>query len=119
MEQIVEKQKCPRCNSNLIVTDSVTGEIVCQKCACVLSDRIEESTKEWTVYTKEEFDELTRTGGPTSLAKSDMGLSTVIGQKDRDATGKPFSVSMKNTIERLRTWDRCDTTFTVYLNKST
>ncbi len=35
----------------------------------------------------------------------DMGLSTVIGQKDRDAFGKPLSPYMRETVERLRTWD--------------
>ncbi len=35
----------------------------------------------------------------------DMGLATIIGPTNRDATGKPLSASMKSTIERLRTWD--------------
>lgn len=111
MEQILVRQRCPRCNSYLLVTDSITGEIVCQKCASVLSDRIEEFTKEWAAYNKEEYDQLTSTGRPTSLAKSDMGLSTVIGQEDRDVTGRPFSSSMKNVIERLRTWDNRTQTY--------
>ena len=35
----------------------------------------------------------------------DMGLSTVIGSANKDATGKPLSSSMKKSIDRLRTWD--------------
>jgi len=35
----------------------------------------------------------------------DMGLSTIIGQQNKDATGKPLDSSMKKSIERLRTWD--------------
>jgi len=35
----------------------------------------------------------------------DMGLATIIGPADKDATGKPLSASMRSTIERLRTWD--------------
>jgi transcription initiation factor TFIIB len=35
----------------------------------------------------------------------DMGLSTVIGAANKDATGKPLSSSVKSSIERLRTWD--------------
>jgi transcription initiation factor TFIIB len=35
----------------------------------------------------------------------DMGLATIIGPANKDATGKPLSASMKSTIERLRTWD--------------
>ena len=34
-----------------------------------------------------------------------MGLSTIIGVANKDATGKPLSSSMKNSIQRLRTWD--------------
>ena len=41
----------------------------------------------------------------SSLAMHDMGLATVIGIVDRDASGKSLSASMKATIERLRTWD--------------
>ena len=44
-------------------------------------------------------------GVPTSLAMHDMGLATIIGPIDKDASGKPLSASMKSTIERLRTWD--------------
>ena len=35
----------------------------------------------------------------------DMGLATIISPQNKDATGKPLTASMKNTIERLRTWD--------------
>jgi len=34
-----------------------------------------------------------------------MGLSTVIGTQNKDATGKPLDSSMKKSINRLRTWD--------------
>jgi len=34
-----------------------------------------------------------------------MGLSTVIGRTNRDAGGQILDVSMRSTIERLRTWD--------------
>jgi transcription initiation factor TFIIB len=36
----------------------------------------------------------------------DMGLATVIGSSNKDASGKSLSGSMKSTVERLRTWDR-------------
>ena len=46
-----------------------------------------------------------RTGAGTSLTMHDMGLSTVIGAANKDATGKPLSAGVKSSIERLRTWD--------------
>ena len=35
----------------------------------------------------------------------DMGLSTIIGQTNKDSTGKPLSTNVKRSIDRLRTWD--------------
>ena len=35
----------------------------------------------------------------------DMGLATIINPVNKDASGRPLSATMKNTIERLRTWD--------------
>ena len=56
-------------------------------------------------FQKEEHEDRSRVGVPTSLAMHDMGLATIIGPIDKDASGKPLSASMKSTIERLRTWD--------------
>ena len=39
------------------------------------------------------------------LTIHDMGLSTIIGKANKDATGKPLSSGVKSSIERLRTWD--------------
>jgi transcription initiation factor TFIIB len=34
-----------------------------------------------------------------------MGLSTIIGKENRDASGQLLDADMRNRIERLRTWD--------------
>ena len=52
------------------------------------------------LFSKEEHED-SRAGIPTSLAMHDMGLATIIGPIDKDASGKPLSSSMKSTIERL------------------
>jgi transcription initiation factor TFIIB len=46
-----------------------------------------------------------RTGAPTSLARHDMGLSTIIGRTDRDAGGHKIDTEIRSTMERLRTQD--------------
>ena len=46
-----------------------------------------------------------RTGIPTSLARYDMGLSTIIAKTDRDASGRPLAAEMRTRMQRLRTWD--------------
>jgi len=99
------KDRCPRCGKGTLVTDTNTGENFCGKCGYVLTDQSMESGPEWRSFSKEEHEGRSRTGVPTSLAMHDMGLATIIGPTDRDATGKPLSASMRSTIERLRTWD--------------
>ena len=99
------KDRCPRCGKGSVVTDHNTGENFCGKCGFVLTDQSLESGPEWRSFSKEEHDSRSRAGVPTSLAMHDMGLATIIGPVNKDATGKPLSASMKSTIERLRTWD--------------
>lgn len=99
------KDRCPRCGQGTVVTDTNTGENFCGKCGFVLTDQAVESGPEWRSFSKEEHEGRSRAGVPTSLAMHDMGLATIIGPTDRDATGKPLSASMRSTIERLRTWD--------------
>lgn len=42
---------------------------------------------------------------PASLARHDMGLSTIIGRTDKDYTGNRIATSIKSTIDRLRILD--------------
>jgi transcription initiation factor TFIIB len=88
-----------------MVTDGSSGERFCGVCGFVINERIDDSGPERRSFSKEEFEDRSRTGVPSSLAMHDMGLATVIGHDNRDATGKPLSASMKSTITRLRTWD--------------
>ena len=105
VKSVNAKEKCPRCGKGTFVTDANTGENFCGKCGFVVTEKVAESGPEWRSFSKEEHEGRSRAGVPTSLAMHDMGLATIIGPTDRDATGKPLSASMKSTIERLRTWD--------------
>ncbi len=97
---------CGRCGKNEMVTDSITGERFCGKCGYVISDTIQDSGPEWRSFPKEGGSaDPTRTGGPTSLAMHDRGLATIIDPINRDSSGRPLTSAMKNTVERLRTWD--------------
>ncbi len=96
--------RCPSCAKNAMQTDVTTGETFCRNCGYVAAEKIEESGPEWRAFSNDESDR-SRVGAGTSLTMHDMGLSTVIGSADKDATGKPLSASMKSSIERLRTWD--------------
>jgi transcription initiation factor TFIIB len=105
----LSNDECSVCGSDQIVTIPDYGEIVCEDCGAVISDKIEEKGPEWRSFTtasarREENDE-NRTGMPFSLARSDMGLSTIIGRTNKDARGSKINSSMLSAIERLRRWD--------------
>ncbi|AFS82941.1 transcription initiation factor IIB [Candidatus Nitrosopumilus sediminis] len=102
--QMIAGPKCPSCGDKKMVTDQTTGELFCSKCGLVVTDKIADTGAEWRSFSNEEGNKA-RTGAGTSLTMHDMGLSTVIGAANKDATGKPLSASVKSSIERLRTWD--------------
>lgn len=104
-DQGPQSERCPRCGRKPMVIDSATGEMVCSFCGFVVKERIEETGPEWRAFSKEEKDDRSRVGIPTSLAMHDMGLATVIGPEDRDASGKTLTGSVRTAMERLRTWD--------------
>ncbi len=109
LAQIAQRRsidRCPSCGKGPMISDASTGELVCSNCGFVVSDKMIETGPEWRAFSKEEMDSRARTGAPSSLAIHDMGLSTVMGVENKDASGRSFQSSMKSTLERLRTWDK-------------
>ena len=104
MNDTITKRKCPSCGKSKILSDENTGELFCGSCGFVISEKIEDTGAEWRSFSQDEGNRA-RTGAGTSITMHDMGLSTVIGSVNKDATGKPLSASMRSSIERLRTWD--------------
>jgi transcription initiation factor TFIIB len=109
---------CPNCNANfnscnkngnksIMITDPESGEHICGNCGLILSmESVEETRPEWRNFDLEQKNNnRIRTGMPTSLARHDMGLSTIIGRTDRDYTGNRIATSIKSTIDRLRILD--------------
>lgn len=96
---------CKICKGDRTVTDAESGEVICRNCGIVISDRVLESRPEWRAFTSEEASDRARTGIPSSLARHDMGLSTVIGRANKDASGRMLDVAMRSTMGRLRAWD--------------
>ncbi|MGI0073879.1 MAG: transcription initiation factor IIB [Nitrosotalea sp.] len=78
---------------------------MCSSCGLVLVEKTPVSGPEQQAFTTEEFFEKSRTGARTTLALNDMGLSTIIGKTNRDASGNSLSGGMKQTFDRLRMWD--------------
>jgi len=105
----LSNDECSVCGSDQIVTIPDSGEIVCEHCGAVISDKTEEKGPEWrsfaTATAGREENDSNRTGMPFTLARSDMGLSTIIGRTNKDASGSKINSSMLSTIHTLRTWD--------------
>jgi len=98
---------CPVCrNGRRIITDSESCEIICSNCGIVISDNaLDIARSEWCATGDEEINDKLRAGIHTSLARFDMGLSTIIGRTDRDASGNILDAAMRSRMQRLRTWD--------------
>ena len=97
---------CSTCNikEDKLVTDVVSGEIVCSNCGTVVIDGIEEMGKEW-INPKDHETDKSRIGLPFSLAVHDMNLSTIIGKTNKDSAGQLIDSGMQARMNRLRIWD--------------
>ena len=104
---MIEILACSTCNTDqTAITDPESGEIVCSKCGLVISEKIEDyAHQERRAYSMHEADERARTGARTSLAFHDMGLSTIIGKANKDASGQLLNSAMCSSMEKLRIWD--------------
>lgn len=101
----INVNNCPLCKGQIVV-DNSSEEHVCGNCGYVVPGQIIDQGREWREFSLEAMEERRRTGTSTSLAKFDRGLSTVIGSKPTDAFGAAIEPEMRETIKRLREWDR-------------
>ncbi len=107
-QQLQNKEKCPRCGKNNLVTDGVSGEVFCEKCGFVIDEKISDNGSE-RVFSDSSVSK-SRTGDRTSLTRHDNGLSSIINPINKDASGKPLSSSMKSSLSQLRKLDSRSTT---------
>lgn len=99
MEDVVLKCKIFGCKGKPLIADDVTGEIICGCCGSILVEKSVDVNPERTSDT-EEFLAKARTGPEQSLSMYDMGMMTVIS--NRDALGKSLAGPMKDRFERLK-----------------
>ena len=92
-----------------MVTDPESGEVVCASCGLVSIDKAMESRAEWTAFDSGNGNGSSsnrqRVGLPNSLAFHDMGLSTIIGNQNKDSSGHTLNAGVNSSMQRLRTWD--------------
>jgi transcription initiation factor TFIIB len=87
-----------------MITDAVSGEVVCSTCGLVLIEKSEDHSIEFT-RDVEGINTKSRGWTKSSLAIHDNGLSTNIGFDNKDASGNFLSGNVKQTFNRLRIWD--------------
>ena len=104
VKKIWKITKCPECGSGNLVEDYDRGEIICQSCGLVTSDKVMDRGPEWRAFTKEERESRGRVGVPMSFSMHDKGLSTVIDRINRDAYGKQLPIATRLEMLRLRKW---------------
>jgi transcription initiation factor TFIIB len=104
---MIDGLRCSTCNlDHSAITDHESGEIVCANCGVIILERNQDSSQpERRIYGIEEYNKRVRTGPRVSLAVHDMGLSTIIGKSNKDASGHILNAVMRSTMERLRLWD--------------
>ena len=115
MEEVAGVSSSLRCSvcskkgvkSAIVITDPESGEIICSNCGMVISQNIEDTRPEWRSFGSEGAEGYgkSRTGMPTSLARHDKGLTTIIGRTDIDASGNKIDASIRSKMERLKVWD--------------
>jgi transcription initiation factor TFIIB len=96
---------CGECNSDKVIFDMVSNELVCSTCGCVASDKFYNNEHNVGYQGQSEYTDRSRTGMPESLAIHHKGLSTLIGVGDTDARGKALEPAQRIKIQRLRTWN--------------
>jgi transcription initiation factor TFIIB len=106
MQTLIVCSTCGKGKGKTVIIDPESGEIICSNCGMVISDKVQDMSRpEWRAFSAEEVNDRRRTGVPTSLARHDMGLYTIIGRTDKDGAGHKLDASTYSTIKRLRTWD--------------
>jgi len=90
----------------MVITDHEAGEVVCGNCGLVISDNIQERADDRASFaTDATCDRRGHNGLPNSLARRDMGFSTIIGRPNKDASGHILDAAMRYRMVRLRRWD--------------
>jgi transcription initiation factor TFIIB len=98
---------CPACNKKAaFVTDPDTAEVLCCKCGLVITDKIITPTQqEYGSFNSAKGSDNTIITLPSSLARHDVGVSTLIAKTNKDAHGNGLDKSICGSMDRLRKWN--------------
>jgi transcription initiation factor TFIIB len=103
MQTVIQCEMCDPSESKMI-TDVESGEIICNRCGIVVVRDLEDTKKIW--HKVEDNGSDTRNGNPSSLTLYDQGLTTKIGNTNRDASGNVINSMMMVRLNRMKNLDR-------------
>ena len=103
MQTVIQCEMCDPSESKMI-TDVESGEIICNRCGMVVVRDLEDTKKIW--HKLEDNGSDTRNGNPSSLTLYDQGLTTKIGNTNRDASGNVINSLMMVRLNRMKNLDR-------------
>lgn len=101
-----EERSCPECASTHLVLDDVRGEVTCDECGLVLSDRAMDASPEWSAYSAEEAARSSHTGARRDPIAGATGLTTVIPAPRRDAHGNAIPLEGRSALYRIQRLQR-------------
>lgn len=84
--------------------DAERAEVVCNTCGLVLEDGMVDRGPDWRAFDSEQMERRSHAGAPLTYTLHDMGLSTVIDWRNKDASGNNISASKRAQMYRLRKW---------------
>ena len=90
---------CFACGKEDSILDKGSGEVVCNFCGVVITERIEDLTHDARVFPGD--NDGRRTGSYYSLSHKNKGFSTIIGRRNYGGLAPDHSAE----IDRIRVWD--------------
>ena len=99
------KHKCNLKKNTPVVTDTVNGEIFCEKCGVIFGDRMIDTSGEAGFHSLEDYLSTKRTGPVSKLSNSHFANSSLIAKRNFDASGNRISIKNRVQFSRLRAWD--------------
>ena len=98
------EQVCPECESGNLIKSADQGELTCEDCGLVLETDNIDRGPEWRAFNHSERQSKSRVGAPTTQTMHDKGLTTQIGWRNKDASGRSLSAEKRTQMNRLRKW---------------
>ncbi|MFX0206449.1 MAG: transcription initiation factor IIB family protein [Candidatus Hodarchaeota archaeon] len=86
-----ESRLCRECGSPNLSYDHVRAEVFCKKCGFVIEETIMDEGPEWSSYSHEENQRLSRVGPPIKRGTLNSQLTTIIPSSRVDSRGTPMS----------------------------